>query len=514
MLGVKQKSFVEVRGLNWFEQTSNSTELELTALQSGRSRSALVKDPEPPSVPPTKKQVDDLFQWFDDDEVVPIPPVVPITPVNVPAAPAPENANGSPSTTVISEGGPAVTENLLPHQIPLPDTSDSDVETLFDHVDSHVFDTHNAPETDSEASHSNSVNIDVTPNNQLPHVQKWTQAHPLENIIGDKDRPVSTRKQLETDAMWCFFNEFLTHVEPKTYKQALEHSCWIEAMQEEIHEFERLQVSQNPRGIFINQSKYAQEILKKFGFDSCTPIDTPMAERPNLDEDKGGKLIDPTRFRGKPFTWVLWYPKDSALKLKAYADADYADCHDTRRSTSGSAQFLGHRLVSWSSKKQKSTAISTTEAEYIALSGCCAQILWMRSQLRDYGFAFNKIPMYCDNQSAIALCCNSVQHSRSKHIDIRHHFIKEQVERKVVELYFVETKYQLADIFTKALPRERFATLLPLLGVKQMSPETLKELQDESVSGSKGRTVADSIDASLTRPTAYNFKTDCSIIPV
>ncbi|GKD90805.1 hypothetical protein Tco_1366312, partial [Tanacetum coccineum] len=110
---------------------------------------------------------------------------------------------------------------------------------------------------------------------------------------------------------------------------------------------------------------------------------------------------------------------------------------------------------------------------------CCAQILWMRSQLRDYGFAFNKIPMYYDNQSAIALCCNSVQHSRSKHI---HHFIKEQVERKVVELYFVETKYQLADIFTQALPRERFATLLHLLGVKQMSPETLKELQDESVS--------------------------------
>ncbi|GKA87170.1 hypothetical protein Tco_0808881 [Tanacetum coccineum] len=121
----------------------------------------------------------------------------------VPAAPAPENANGSPSTTVISEGALAVTENLLPHQIPLPDTSDSDGETLFDHVDSNVFDTHNAPETGSEASSSNSVNIDVTPNNQLPHVQKWTQAHPLENIIGDKDRHVSTRKQLETDAMWC-----------------------------------------------------------------------------------------------------------------------------------------------------------------------------------------------------------------------------------------------------------------------------------------------------------------------
>ncbi|GJS46070.1 retrovirus-related pol polyprotein from transposon TNT 1-94 [Tanacetum coccineum] len=123
-------------------------------------------------------------------------------------------------------------------------------------------------------------------------------------------------------------------------------------------------------GIFINQSKYAQEILKKFGFDSCTPIDTPMAERPNLDEDKGGKLIDPTRFRG--MVGSLMYLSASR------PDIVFAVV----------TQFLGHRLVSWSSKKQKSTAISTTEAEYIALSGCCAQILWMRSQLRDYGFAF------------------------------------------------------------------------------------------------------------------------------
>ncbi|GJX25689.1 hypothetical protein Tco_0231985 [Tanacetum coccineum] len=114
----------------------------------------------------------------------------------------------------------------------------------------------------------------------------------------------------------------------------------------------------------------------------------------------------------------LWYPKDSGFALRAFADADYAGCQDTRQSTSGSAQFLREQLVSWSSKKQKSTTISTTEAEYIALSGCCAQILWMRSQLSDYGFTFNKIPLYCDNQSAIALCCNNVQHSRSKHIDI------------------------------------------------------------------------------------------------
>nr|GEV57267.1 copia protein [Tanacetum cinerariifolium] len=164
--------------------------------------------------------------------------------------------------------------------------------------------------------------------------------------------------------------------------------------------------------------------------------------------------------------WGLWYPKDTAMALMAYADADHAGCQDTQRSTSGSAQFIGDKLVSWSSKKQRSTAISTTEAEYIAMSGCYAQILWMRSQLTDYGFDINKIPLYCDNRIAIALCCNNVQHSRSKHIDIRHHFIREQAERGVVKLYFVSTDYQLADIFIKALPRQRFE-----LGMKRLQEE-------------------------------------------
>ncbi|GKA86056.1 hypothetical protein Tco_0807767 [Tanacetum coccineum] len=137
------------------------------------------------------------------------------------------------------------------------------------------------------------------------------------------------------------------------------------------------------------------------------------------------------------------------------------------------------KLVSWSSKKQKSTAISSTEAEYIALSGCCAQILWMRSQLTDYGFTFYKIPLYCNNKSKIALCCNNVQHSRAKHIDVRYHFIKEQVENEIVELYFVQTEYQLADIFTKPLPRERFNFLIEKLGMRSMSLKTLKRLTEE-----------------------------------
>ncbi|GJV42031.1 hypothetical protein Tco_1420471 [Tanacetum coccineum] len=150
----------------------------------------------------------------------------------------------------------------------------------------------------------------------------------------------------------------------------------------------------------------------------------------------------------------LWYSKDSCIALTAFANADHAGCQDTRRSTSG-------------------------KAEYIALSGCFAQILWMRSQLTNYGLGFNKIPLYCDNKSAIALCCKNVQHFRSKHIDIKYHFIKEQVENGVVELYFVRTTYQLADIFTMALRRERLDFLINKLGMRSMSPGKLKSLADE-----------------------------------
>ncbi|GKB39703.1 retrovirus-related pol polyprotein from transposon TNT 1-94 [Tanacetum coccineum] len=221
-----------------------------------------------------------------------------------------------------------------------------------------------------------------------------------------------------------------------------------------------LQISQSPRGIFINQSKYALESLKKYGFDSCDPVDTPMVEKSKLDEDKEGKAVDPSHYH-------------------AFADADHAGCQDTCRSTSGSMQFLGDRLISWSLKRQKSTAISSMEAEYIALSSCCAQILWMRSQLTDYGFGFNKIPMYCDNKSAIALCCNNIHHSRSNHIDIRFHFIKEHVENGVIKLYFFNTEYQLTDIFTKALGRERIEFLINKLGMRSFTPETLKQLADE-----------------------------------
>nr|GFD44212.1 retrovirus-related Pol polyprotein from transposon TNT 1-94 [Tanacetum cinerariifolium] len=135
---------------------------------------------------------------------------------------------------------------------------------------------------------------------------------------------------------------------------------------------------------------------------------------------------------------------------------------------------------SWSSKKQDCTSMSSAEAEYVSLSACYAQVLSMRTQLTDYGFHFDKIPMYCDSKAAIAISCNPVQHSRTKHIDVRYHFIKEKVEKGIVELFFVGTEYQLADLFTKALPVERFQYPVRRIGMRCLTPAELEALANES----------------------------------
>ncbi|GJR50073.1 retrovirus-related pol polyprotein from transposon TNT 1-94 [Tanacetum coccineum] len=222
---------------------------------------------------------------------------------------------------------------------------------------------------------------------------------------------------------------------------------------------EEVYVSQPEGFVNTDHSMHVYRLKKalKYGMDSCDLVDTPLVDRLKLNEDPLGIPLDQTRFQSmvgsimyliasRPdfvfavcmcaryqasptkthlevikqvfrylrgtINWGLWYPKDTAMALTAYADADNTGCQDTRRSTLGSAQFLGDELVSWSSKKQKSTAISTIEAKHISMSRCYAQILCMRSQLKDYRFAFNNIPLYCDNKSAIALYCNNAQHSQ------------------------------------------------------------------------------------------------------
>ncbi|GJQ88898.1 retrovirus-related pol polyprotein from transposon TNT 1-94 [Tanacetum coccineum] len=272
------------------------------------------------------------------------------------------------------------------------------------------------------------------------------------------------------------------------------HNRFVMSLMGEIKFFLGLQIHQSPRGIFINQAKYALEILKKHGMDKCDSIGTLMDTKPKLDADLSGTLVNQTRPTEKHLKEVkrifrylkrtinmgLWYPKDSCFELTAFSDADHVGCLDTRKSTSGGIQFLGEKSVSWMSKKQDCTAMSSAEAEYVALSVSCAQVMWMRTQLKDYGFNYNKIPLYCDSQSVIAISCNPVQHSRTKHINVHYHFIKEQVERAIIELYFVRTEYQLVDIVTKALPQDRFENLVRRIGMRCLTPQELEILANKT----------------------------------
>ncbi|GJU04240.1 retrovirus-related pol polyprotein from transposon TNT 1-94 [Tanacetum coccineum] len=272
--------------------------------------------------------------------------------------------------------------------------------------------------------------------------------------------------------------------------EKLMHGRFEMSLMGEMKFFLGLQIHQSPCGIFINQAKYTLEILKKHGMEKGQSIGTPMATKPKLDADLSGEPVDQTDYHSKIGSLmyltssrpdiVQAYPKGSGFELTAFSDADHAGCVDTRKSTSGGIQFLGDKLVSWMSKKQDCTAMSSAEAEYVALSASCAQVMWMRTQLQDYGFKYNKIPLYCDSQSAIAISCNPVQHSRTKHIHTRYHFIKEQVENGIIELYFVRTEYQLADMFTKALPEERFQYLVRRIGMRCLTPAELEVLTNES----------------------------------
>jgi hypothetical protein len=278
----------------------------------------------------------------------------------------------------------------------------------------------------------------------------------------------------------------------------------------ELTYFLGLQVKQMEDTIFISQSKYAKNIVKKFGMENATHKRTPAATHIKLTKDEKGVSVDQSlyisiigcllyltasrpdisfvvgvcaRYQAEPkmshLTQVkrilkyvngtsdygIMYSHGEDSRLTGYCDADWVGSADDRKSTSGGCFFLGNNLISWFSKKQNCVALSTAEAEYIAAGSSCSQLLWMKQMLSEYNVEQDVLTLYCDNMSAINISKNPIQHSRTKHIDIRHHFIRDLVEDKVVTLEHVATDNQLADIFTKALDASKFETLRGKLGI-------------------------------------------------
>ncbi|GJT45535.1 putative ribonuclease H-like domain-containing protein [Tanacetum coccineum] len=341
-----------------------------------------------------------------------------------------------------------------------------------------------------------------------PSTHIWTKDHPLDQVIGDPSKPVMTRQRLHTDSEVCMYALTVSTIEPKNIKEAMADHSWIESMQDELNQFKRLQVWElvpRPEGKNIIALKWlwknkcdAENIVvrnktrlvakgykQEEGIDfeeSFAPVarleavrmfiayaahknitifqmdvktaflNGPLKEEVYVSQPEG--FIDPE------FPDHVYRLKKALYGLKEAPCAWYDKLNMGSLKSPTYWNLRGGKLVSWSSKKQDCTAMSTAEAEYVSLSACCAQVIWMRTQLLDYGYKYNRIPMYCDSKSAIAISCNPVQHFKTKHIDIQYHFIKEHVEKGTVEIYFVGTEYQLADLFTKALLKERFEYLV------------------------------------------------------
>ncbi|GJW92031.1 retrovirus-related pol polyprotein from transposon TNT 1-94 [Tanacetum coccineum] len=378
----------------------------------------------------------------------------PVSPA--PAVPVPANSASTPSSTTIDQDAPSLSHSPSSSALQSPSihqgvAAESTLmeENPFSPVDNDPFINIFTPEPTSATTSSGVVSSAESTyvTQTLHHLRKWSKDHPLDNVIGNPSRPVSTRKQLATDALWCLYKselvpqpdyvmiialKWIYKVKLDEYSNVLKNKARLVAKgyrQEEGIDFEE---SFAPVAcikaiiIFIanaaskNMTIYQMDVkttflnveLKEEVYvsqpESFVDPDHPthvyhlkkalygLKQAPRawydtlswflLDNKFSKGAASPTkkhlealkrvfRYLKGTINWGLWYPKDIAMALTAYADADHAGCQDTRRSTSGSAQFLGDKLVSWSSKKQKSTTISTTEAKYIAMSGCCAQIL-------------------------------------------------------------------------------------------------------------------------------------------
>ncbi|GKA99418.1 retrovirus-related pol polyprotein from transposon TNT 1-94 [Tanacetum coccineum] len=452
-----------------------NTRPEPILMTPGQISSWLVPNPVPvaPYVPPTNKDLEILFQMMFDEYFEPSSverPVPPALAVQVPVVLA-----GTPSSTTVGQDASSTSHSPSSSEVQAPSLHQGVVggptfkDNPFPQADNDPFVNMFVLEPSSEEPSSGDV-CTAEPNQVIQphdHVRKWTKDHPIDNVIGNPFPLVSTKKQLATDALWCFYHYVLSKVDHKNFKTAMTEPCWFEAMQEEIHEFDRLQAQlvakgyRQEEGIDFEESfalvarieaikiviaNASSKNMTIYQIDVVTVfLNGELKEEVYVSQPKG--FVDPDH------PTHVYHLKKALYGLKQAPRAWY----DTL------SRFL------MENKFSKGVVDPTPDLVFAVCMCARNQATPTEKYLEAIKWVF---------RSAIALCCNNGQHSRSKHIDIRHHFIREQVENEVVKLYFVTIDYQLVDIFIKALLRERFKFLLSRLGMKSMSPETLKRLQE------------------------------------
>ncbi|GJS13535.1 putative ribonuclease H-like domain-containing protein [Tanacetum coccineum] len=483
-----------------------------------------------------------------------------------------------------------------------PEEDDSKIpplEDIYQHSTEGIFTTSSY---DDEGAVADFTNLETVVNVSPIPTSRIHSTHPKALILGDPNSAVQTRSKLykssgahafvsyvqkqrrnnHKDFQHCLFACFLSQHEPKKISEALEDESWVDAMQEELLQFEIQKVwvlvdlpygkkaigtkwvyrnKKDERGVVVRnkarlvaqghrqeegidydevfapvarleairiflafasymgfivyqmdvksaflygkideEDKYVAEILKKFDFANVKTASTPIETQKPLVKDEEASDVDVHLYRsmigslmyltasrpdimfavcacsrfqvtpksshlsavkrifrylkGKP-KLGLWYPRVSSFDLESYSDSDYAGANLDRKSTTGGCQFLGRRLISWQCKKQTIVATSTTEAEYVAAASCCGQVLWIQNQMLDYGFNFMNTKIYIDNESTICIVKNPVYHSKTKHIAIRHHFIRDAYEKKLIQVLKIHTDDNVADLLTKAFDVSR-----------------------------------------------------------
>ncbi|GJV19125.1 hypothetical protein Tco_1368145 [Tanacetum coccineum] len=454
-------------------QTEEDADLMVVSSTSLSEKIATKKthSPRQPSSTPISKSADDIMTFRKELDALALKHLGPV-PTTVPTSTNPVNTGGSNLNTAFEEVNTGNTEAISP-------SADHEAEVFSDADD-----------------------------DEMPEIR-----------IYDKSSEAHQEAIIEINNI-VLFACFLSQFEPRKSSQKPLKMDFklVEAMQEELNikgcEGEELSYQvykyADQGMIFISQDKYVAEILKKFDLVNVKAAITPMETKLPLTKDEEAFDVDVHLYRsmigslmyltasrpdimyavcvcsrfqvtpktshlnavkrifkylkGKP-NLGLWYPRESPLDLEAFSDSDYGGSNLDRKSTTGGCQFLGQRLISWQCKKQTIVATSTTEAEYVAAANCCGQVLWVQNQLLDYGFNFMNTKIHIDNESTICIVKNPVYHSKTKHIEIRHHFIRDCYEKKLISVEKIHTDLNVADLLTKPFDGPRFNYLVVSIGM-------------------------------------------------